>query len=244
MNATLLYIIISNATVGLPLYNCTEHSITYEVRGGSLLATDLTLWLVSSLMNKTLCYKGKNLLPPNFPSQLASKIVKGLMKELPEIKNIEELRALGERYYTMLSSAPNSEELRNYLMCLEKYDDLRALYCFEVLKGEYERFVGSVLAVNPGPCLPRGLSFGEAYAAAAIAKRLRGGNFTLVLNFLYSLYAYGLYYNSTLAKFAKTKVTQLIMGTCSPMEVLLSSLCALEGGKWWECYSLLSFLLG
>ena len=243
MNATLLYVIISNATAGLPLYNCTEHSITYEVRGGSLLATDLTLWLVSSLMNKTLCYKSKDLLPSNFPFQLASKIVKGLMKELPKIKNIEELRTLGEWYYTMLSSTPNSEELRNYLTCLEKYDDLRALYCFEALKGEYERFVGRVLAVGLNPCLPRDLSFGEAYAVAAIAKRLRGGNFTLVLNFLYSLYAYGLYYNSTLAKFAKEKMTQLVLGTCSPMEVLLSSLCLLGSSRWWECYSLLSFLL-
>ncbi|ABU82420.1 hypothetical protein [Ignicoccus hospitalis] len=242
MNTTLLYVVIANLTAQLPVTDCGAHAISYSLREGSLLATDLTLWLLSSLTNRTLCYRSRGLLPPDYPKRLAGELVEALTARLPKVKNLLELRTYGQWYYVMVSSYPEAKGLEEFLKCLEGREDARALYCFLVLKGTYESLAKG-LRPPPAPCAPSNLNMGELYAFKTLARRLHGGNFTKTVNLLYSLYAYALYYDPPLAQLAKSLLRDLVTGRCSPAEAALAALCALKGGRWWEEYALLTLAL-
>jgi len=243
LNATVLYFVVLNVTRDLLISNCTEIAMSYESRLGSVLATDLTLWLTSSLTGKPFCYKGRSLLPPKEPHKIAKAIVNLLMKKLPKVKNIEDLRIKGEWYYVMLSSTQFENNAKKALSCLKEYEDLRALYCFLELKGYYERVYEGKSAIVNVPCLFNLTDPGERWAVASLAKRVRGGNLTLALNLLYSYYAYALYYKKDDTRFVKQLLGLLVTEACSPLEVTLCVLCKLAwGSRWHECYALTTFL--
>ncbi len=244
MNTTVLYFVILNVSAGLFKGNCTSLSIAYTNRLGSLLATDLSLWLLSSLTGRYFCYSGKALMPSDEPEKLSIKIVSKLMSQLPKVKNIEELRTQGEWYYTMISGTPLGPKAKGYLDCLLKYDDLRALYCFLALKGYYESFYRGMRAVVLNPCLPNVTDPGEVWASAVLSQRIRGGNLTLTINLLYSYYAYALYYKKRDLPFIKYLIGAVTNEACSPLEAALAMLCRLaKGHDWGACFTLLSFTL-
>ena len=239
----MLYLVVLNITHGLLMTNCTEPSIAYRNRLGSLLATDLTIWLSSALAGKYFCYSGRSLLPPDEPFKLANNTLNVLYSRLPKIKNVEYLRVQGEWYYTMVSSSPYARGALSALKCLNEYEDVRALYCFLVLKGYYEKlYYGRVAVVNV-PCLRNVTDPGERWAIASLAKRVTGGNLTLTLNLLYSYYAYSLYYRRSDIGFTKLLLALLSTNACTPMEVDLALLCKFGSVNWHRCYTLLTFLV-
>jgi len=243
LNTTLLLLAVLNVTQGTPFYECELHSVVYQMRVGSLLATDFLAWLFSSLTDKVYCYSGRILLPPNSTLRYSNATVATLFSHLPKVRNVEELRIKGEWYYVMLSSTEYSKNAEEAFSCLKKWDDLRALYCFLKLRGYYERLYAGRVAVVRNPCLAGTEDPGELWALASIAKRLRGGNQTLALNALFSYYAYVAYYNASDVEFARMLVAALTRGLCSPLEASLALLCKLATPDWRSCYALLTFLL-
>ena len=227
--------------------SCPAISITYSSRLGSLLATDLSLWLVSSVLGNYTCYKGHALLPNNFPKRLSKELIRIAYSKLPKVKNVETLRILGRWYYVYIGSP---KDLKGIYKELQKYDDIRAYFAFLILKYEYLKFLNKAPLTSLTRCnmivvKSSNVTFKDAvgYVLMTVNPPLGGGNLKLTLNMLYSYLAYSMYYDKDLVPFIKSIIASTAVGACTPMEATLLTFCELSRKRLWECYASLKWLL-
>ncbi len=227
--------------------NCTAISLTYSTRLGSLLATDLSLWLISSALGNYTCYKGHALLPSDFPQRLSKEVIKIAYSKLPKVKNVETLRILGNWYYVYMGTPKSLEKIYNML---KKYDDVRAYFAFLILKYEYLKFLNEAPPISLTRCNLIVLSFSNetfkdalGYVLMTVNAPLRGGNLKLTLNALYSYLAYSMYYDKKSVPFIKSIIASTLVGSCTPKEALILALCKLSKEELWQCYASLKWLL-
>jgi len=244
--AHLLILALKQLALGVTA-NCTTIGISYEERFGSLLATDLTLWLLSAGIGNYTCYRAKSLVPKETPMRLGKAFVNITYSSMPKIKNIETLRIMGKWYYIYIGEPPS---LKRVVEVLFKYDDLRAYFTFLALKYEYLKFLGKRIPLILSSCNQIVANYSDvsykdavAYALMTVNAPLRGGNLKLVVNTIMSYMAYTMYYDKNDIPFAKRLLMSVVRGSCTPEEALLLLLCKLSGEELWLCYGSIKMYL-
>jgi len=238
--------------LGISLTNTSYICISFNQRSGSLLATELSLWLVKPLVERRgLCFNSTRLLDPSIPFYLSRKLT-----NLIVTANITQEESLVDQghtrwYWEMLRYTNVSFLATKLYHCSLNKSSLLSSICGLALKGLYlkvyyhrlvTRYVDPCVLTNLrylNSSLPKDLSLWVISSYLGRRFQTKRINIEDVLNLLKSFYAFAVYYKTGYINIIRS-IYFSVGRSCNSLEAysLLLSVTAF-GKDWWMYYPII-----
>ncbi len=245
LNLTLILL-----SLNVTLTNTSSICISYTHRAGSLLATDLSLWLIRPLIARGLCYNNTSLLEVNAPYVVARNITITILTNAKNVtKTNLDIKKL--RWYVYMLQYTSYRKLVSQMWKCFTSNNITSLVCGIVIEGIYHLFTYNVLTTRYiDPCvlgaldylntsIPKNLALWSVSKLIEFRRSSNNISISLLREMISDAFAYFLYYNKPLLNLTRYLYTSL-GGRCNAIEAysLITSVMAYRD-KWWMYYPLM-----